>query len=498
MVRRVNSFRHSQRELLRFCVFAVETLLALFDVLPTDLFKPLASPSRRFYADVLLFLFDRTFETAAEAPRRSAVLREVQDYILTWESKNGPLSEFGGENGDVRITAPEDRARTIYQRLRETGWLIEHKDRYIKLVDLDPDAAGLLHILAEIDRGETRSYGGAVVGVLSGLEDAATNPSERSENIRNAVRGARDFASHMRTVSVSLRKVEDRILRQQTLRAVFRHFFEDFVERHLIADFKTLHTKENPFRFRSAIIRQARLMASDAILVRGLSEAYEREGRAKSVADGERAVIRDLSSVIDIFERTEEHLRSIDETASRIERRIMTTAKYMDRSDQGSEAKLIEAMKALSKTGQDAVPVALRFTAHGLPIGPPHISTPRKERGEIQPSEVRDIKRDPAMEARKAAKAEYVRRTRVTSRRVQEFIEGSLGKSEAVRGSDIRIADVDDFVVFQRLRELGSIFDGALARHYEIHHLDERCRNDWIDCQNFEIRRRRQETRNVA
>ncbi|MTH95777.1 Wadjet anti-phage system protein JetA family protein [Roseibium sp. RKSG952] len=472
--------------------------MALFDVLPTDLFKPLASPSRRFYADVLLFLFDRTFETAAEAPRRSAVLREIQDYILVWESRNGALSEFGNDTNDAPITAPEDRARTIYQRLRETGWLIEHKDRYIKLVDLDPDAAGLLHILAEIDRGETRSYGGAVVGVLSGLEDAAMNPAERSENIRNAVRGARDFASHMRTVSVSLRKVEDRILRQQSLRDVFRHFFEDFVERHLIADFKTLHTKENPFRFRSSIIHQARIMASDAILVRGLSESYEREGRARSIKEGERAVIKDLSAVIDIFERTEDHLKSIDDTVSRIERRIMTTAKYMDRADQKSEAKLIEALKALSKVQGNEVPLDPRFTARRLPIGPSHIATPRREREEIRPTEVRDLKRDPVMEARKRAKDEYVRRTRVTSGRLRDFIESALGKAETVNGGDIAIRDVDDFVAFQRLRELGSIFDGSLARHYEITHLDERCRNEWIDCQNFEIRRRRQETRNVA
>ncbi|RWL23444.1 MAG: hypothetical protein EOR63_32155, partial [Mesorhizobium sp.] len=182
-----------------------EVDLALFDVLPSELFKPLGSPSRRFYADLLLFLHERTFSLAAEAPRRAQVLQEIADFQQRWESRNG---DSLAESSDSPATAPEDRARAAYQRLSDTGWLIEHKDRYIRLVDLDPDASGLLHVLSEIERGETRTYGGAVIAVLSSLESAAANPAERSENVRNAVRGARDFLAHMRMVSVSLRKVE--------------------------------------------------------------------------------------------------------------------------------------------------------------------------------------------------------------------------------------------------------------------------------------------------
>lgn len=465
--------------------------MALFDVLPPDLFKPLASPTRRLTADLLLHLQGRTFGMAADAPRRTDVLREIGDYIQRWELQNGPA---GNDDGEASATSIEDRARNVYQRLVDTGWLLEHKDRYIRLVDLDPDASGLLHVLARIERGETRSYGGAVVGVLSALENAAANPVERSENIRNALNGAHDFMAHMRMVSVSLRKVEERILRQQSLRDIFKHFFEDFVERHLIADFKTLHTKDNPFRFRPSIIRQAHAISADPLTVLALAEAYHREGRAPSVKAAEESVLRELSQIVEIFESTERHLAAIDATAARIERRIMNTARYMDRVGRKSEAKLAEAMKSLAWAPDPAegIPVRTALLPRAMPIGPAHIPTPRRERPPIMPTTVREETRDPAMERFAAAKADYVRLTRVTPQGMGAFVEAAMNGKTTVLGSEIRIETVHDFVSFQRLRELGTIFDGSLARRFEIEFLDGRISNDWITCQDFVIRRRKE------
>lgn len=465
--------------------------MALFDVLPPDLFKPLASPTRRLAADLLLHLHVRTFGLAAEAPRRSEVLQEIGDIILRWESQHGPA---GADDGEVPATAIEDRARTLYQRLVDTGWLIEHRDRYIRLVDLDPDASGLLHVLARIEQGQTRSYGGAVVAVLSSLENAAAHPVERSENVRNALGGAHDFMSHMRMVAVSLRKVEEKIVRQQTLREIFRHFFEDFVAKHLIADFKTLHTKNNPFRFRSSIIRQARTMSGDPLTVVALAEAYHREGRAGSLKGGEEIVLRELSTIIEIFESTERHLAAIDATAARIEKRIRNTARYMDRVGRRSEAKLAEAISRLAgvQEPRDGIPVRTALVPRAVPVGPAHIPTPRRERPPIAQSVVRVEVRDPAQEAYSVAKADYVKKTRVTPQGLTAFLDAALGRDRAVRGSEIMIESVEDFVVFQRLREIPSIFDGAIARRFEIEMLDGRVNNDWIDCQDFVIRRRKE------
>ncbi|WAJ27452.1 Wadjet anti-phage system protein JetA family protein [Antarcticirhabdus aurantiaca] len=464
--------------------------MPLFDVLPPDLFKPLAASSRRLYADLLLHLYHRTFELSAEAPRRADVMREIGDFAQRWEEANGP-----GAAGDELRGTPAERARALYGRLLETGWLAEHRDRYVRLVDLDPDASGLLHLLSQIERGETRSYGGAVLGVLSGLESAAGNPRERSENLANALSGATDFMAHMRTVAASLRKVEERILRQQSLRDMFRHFFEDFVERHLIRDYKTLHTKDNPFRFRAAIIRQANRMAEDHELLSELGEAATREGRVSDPVTGRQRARESLAQIVAVFEATEEHLAAIEATVARIERRIVNTARYMDRVTRRTEVGIAEAIQALARLSDEVVDVRPALVLRGLPLGPAHIPAPRREKLPVPPGIVREVSRDPATILYARAKEEYVRRTRVTAPALSAFVDKALAGREAVRGSEIPVASVDDFVAFQRLRELPSIFGGALMRTYSIEMLPERCTNPWISCQDFVIRRRPKEKR---
>lgn len=465
--------------------------MALFDVLPSDLFKPLASPTRLFYADLLLSLHSKTFSLAPEAPRRTEVIGEIQAFLLRWEASNGTVGETGG--GDAPLTAIEDRARTIYQRLVDTGWLIEHRDRYIRLVDLDPDAGNLLHVLAGIERREARTYGGAVVGVLSMLQSATSNPAEFSENLRNALKGALDFMQHMRTVSVSMRKIEERIVRQDSLREIFRHFFEDFVARFLISDFKTLHTKDNPFRFRARIIHQAQTMSASPLVTFALGEAYSREGRATTPRQGEQMVLDDLAEIIRIFESTEGHLAAIDATAARIEKRILTAARYMERAGSQSEARIIEAMKALARTSAGVAGISVRppLLNRRMPLGPAHIPTPRREKPPIARSQVRELPPDPAFAAYRAEKAAYSRRTSVTPESMLAFVERQLRGRTEVRGSDIVIEGVDDFVPFQRLRELPTMFEGVLARRFELIPLDGLVENEWITCQNFVIRRTR-------
>ncbi len=466
--------------------------MPLFDVLPPDLFKPLASSSRRLYADLLLHLHHRTFTLTGAVPRRADVIAEIDAFLARRAPDEARLED------EAPNAKAEERARTAYERLVETGWLVEYRERYLRLVDLDPEASGLLHLLSDIERGDTLSYGGAVLGVLSSLESAANDPQERSENLRNAFRGANEFMAHMRTVSVSLRQAEERILRQPSLRDVFRHFFESFVERHLIRDFKTLHTRDNPFRFRGGILRQAARMADDPDLVAALGRAYAREARAGDETAGASRVREELATIAAVFEATEDHLAGIDATVARIERRIANTARYMDRIQNRSEVGLVDAMKAVAAAGADEVPVGTALLPRILPLGPVHIPAPRRDKPAISRTILSDRAPDPAALRYARAKEEYVRRTRVTPERLSAYVEAALGAKGEMRGRDMRIGSVDDFVAFQRLREIPSIFNGALAKTYEIELLADRCSNDWISCQDFLIRRRKEANRNAA
>ena len=89
-----------------------------------------------------------------------------------------------------------------------------------------------------------------------------------------------------------------------------------------------------------------------------------------------------------------------------------------------------------------------------------------------------------------AAKAEFRRRTTVTPEGMTAFVEARLGKAIRLRGSEIAIKDVDDFIVFQRLREIDVLFDARLGERYAVSRLTERVANGWLDCPDFVLERR--------
>jgi hypothetical protein len=70
------------------------------------------------------------------------------------------------------------------------------------------------------------------------------------------------------------------------------------------------------------------------------------------------------------------------------------------------------------------------------------------------------------------------------------FVEARLGRTRSLRGSQIKITGVDDFIVFQRLREIDVLFEARLGESYAVTRLPERLANGWLDCPDFVVERR--------
>jgi hypothetical protein len=475
--------------------------MALFDRLPDKIFRPLAASNRRFYAALLLHLYEQTFDTAGGTPRKTDVINEIGDFI---DRNTMPDAAFDpnleeGDDGSEKSSADfalkdpkghDVRRYTVYDALAASGWLVEMRDRFRKLVDLSPEGRLLLRDLSRIASGDTRSYGGAVLNVLGNLNEAIAHPDARSEHVRNAWQFSRDFMQHLRALAARMRQLENDIMHHEGLGPLFRAFFEDFVTRHLVTDYKTLYTKHNPFRLRHDILEKAREIEGNALLMSRLVEGYVREQRASDAAEAESVIRRELAEVHRIFEGIDRQLEVIDETQSRIESRIRTAIRYMDRHDGGLIERTAKAIETLGRCGLslngvvDTQGHVFRFEP---PLGGDSLTTPRPKPAEIRRTRVRETPPDPALIAFEQAKEEYARRLIVTPQRIAAFIERALAGRDRVRADEIEIGTVDDFVVFQRLRETDVMFDGLLAGRWQVLRSEVYTENDWEAFPDFEI-----------
>lgn len=474
-------------------------MMALFDTLPDKIFRPLAAMNRRFYAALLLHLYEHSFDSVGDTPRVTDLIAEIGDFIdrhttddaafdATNEEAAGPVHSLA-----LRAAKGQDVRRYMaYATLQDAGWFIELRDRYRKLVDLSPEGRLLLRELHKIASGDVRSYGGVVLNVLGNLEQAIAEPDSRSENVRNAWQFSRDFVQHLRTLSARMRQVEDEIVNQDGLRNFFRAFFEDYISKYLITDYKTLYTKNNPFRFRGRILERVRQIENDALLLPRLAAGYVREGRAEGPETAAATIVGELADVYRTFDNIDRHLEIIGETQARIERRVHTVIRYMDRDSGALLDRATQALRALGESGLSNA--GLVETAPHLLPSQRHLSedglyqqraTPR----DIPRARYRETPPDPAVVAFERAKEIYAQRMSVTSQRLTAFLDRALGDRTTIKASEIAVETVDDFVVFQRLRETDLMFDGLLARRFRILRDTVLAENEWLQFTDFSIER---------
>lgn len=464
----------------------------LFGKLPADVFRLFTGSSRGFFADLLEYLDDEVFGIAGELVSRRAAIDAIGEFIRR-EAQDLAFEETEGERLSVEERRDADpRKFFAYYRLVDTGWIVEHRDRYRRIVDIDPDARLLLQALLEIKSGRMRSYGGEVSQVQTLLESAKLQPQDKFENVANAGRSAKSFRNHLRSVTGAMRKIENVLVQQTDLKSLFGTYFNDFVAEQLIVDYKRLHTQDNPFRFRVDILDLAQQMANDQNLIETLAEAMVRQGRSGDAEEALERIQNDLQTVVSVFQAIDDHLELIYSTQSRIERRVRNTVRYMDRISEIQTDRITRAIELLGDTGltNDApVSVGHKFITIRPAICEGNLYMPARKRGDPERKPLSQRQKDPALEAFRRDLMAYHERARITPNKLIAYIERALGDRQEIAAAEMPLETLDDFFLFERLRDLPYLADGAFRQRYELDLTGERLENEWIACPDFILRR---------
>lgn len=464
----------------------------IFNGLPADLFGVFAGSKRWFYADLLEYIDRQIFGDEPGVVSWRTFMESMREYIDR-EARDVCVDDQDGPTGPVP-SGIDSRAFVFYTRLVKTGWLIEMRDRYRRIVDMNPNARLVLTTLLEIKEGKTRSYGGEVLQVLLQLEGADRDPENRSEAIRNAARSARSFMHHLRSIASAVRQIEEDLIDQTDMRTLFRRFFTDFVEKFLISDFKQIKSTTNPFRFRRKIIDTAEGILANDERIAALAESYVREGREERLEQAKIMIESELKVVIHVFEAVGSYLDLIEAANQRLERRISNTIRFMDRIAESSTERVVEALEklgSLAGDGETEIGVAHALIGGEPLVGQDDLYQHKKPREAYRPQKLRRRPVDPAfIEYRKAADA-YRARGIVNAVKMGAYLEWAMGDRREIRASELPIRSLDDFFVFERLRALRQIDEGALAGRFDVETTSSTFENEWITCPDFAIRRKR-------
>jgi len=468
----------------------------LFDRLPDRLFSPLASANRRIYGALLLDLYPLFFDQihADVFPSRDTVRQEIEERLAVM------AAAWQEEPDAAPVPAPTSEpegnpAAQAYRRLLTAGWIEEEMEGYRVRVTVPPAVGTLWASLMEVARPDRVFYGGMVLSIFNNVQKAWEEPQAQVLALRQAAREARGFLQHLNTMIYGLKGLLGDIAGCDDHRQILSRFFDDFVERILVQDYKRLKTRNNPFRYRQQILQRVRELEYDLERKQALVAGYlEQTGESDSEAAWQ-AINDDIRQLRDCFERLDGHLDRVDRFRARVERRVADTVRYLDRTQPGMAARIAGLLRGLGPrlaglADGDATPLSLPLI-DVLPVGPQSLREAPRHRRPPEPRPLVNPPVDPEMQARQQALRAYLDRRRIDPKRIALYLERQLAGRGNIDGAAMTIASVEDFIAFTHVRHLSYLPGAARLRQaYRIEQRDGLINNDWLRCPDFAVLRR--------
>ena len=468
----------------------------LFDRLPDRLFSPLASPNRRVYGALLLDLYPLFFDQIHSDvfPSRETVRQEIEERLAVM------AAAWQDEPDAAPVPAPTSEpegnpAAQAYRRLLMAGWIEEEMEGYRVRVTVPPAVGTLWASLMEVARPDRVFYGGMVLSIFNNVQKAWEEPRAQVLALRQAAREARRFLQHLNTMIYGLKGLLGDITGCDDHRRILSRFFDDFVERILVQDYKRLKTRNNPFRYRQQILQRVRELEYDLERKQSLVAGYLEQTGESDSESAWQSINDDIRQLRDVFERLDGHLDRVDRFRARVERRVADTVRYLDRTQPGMAARIAGLLRGLGPRlaglgDGEATPLTLPLI-DVLPVGPQSLKEAPRHHRPPEPRPLVSPPVDPAMQARQQALRAYLDRRRIDPKRIALYLERQLAGRGHIDGAAMTIASVEDFIAFTHVRHLGYLPGAARLRQaYRIEPRDGLIDNDWLRCPDFAVLRR--------
>ena len=458
----------------------------LFDVLPDEAFRPLTGKYKVAYSAMLQRLNDGLFSVeATDQPTKPSLVHELSDCL---DALRAGMHQH--EADAFRLTGAD-----AYAELLECGWISEQREGWTVYVEMDERTSRLLATLCGLHEEPDRTFSGTMVSVLANLETAVADPALNGMAVVSAAREARDFARYVRGVVGSLKGIEKALLTQASLNGLVRAFFEEFVDRIVIGDYRNLTLSRNhPYSVKWRIVSLVDDISGDPDLFSAIAASMVQHGGQD--ASGAAATLqKNLLAIGSALDSIESFRLRIDTAKAGVERRFANTLRYMDLLESGRGERFSAALSAFGRNAPPGLPGRSAIGIHTglLPLMVHYdlarASRPQAPRRPLEIQRFHQTRPDPLRTAFDRAKADFDRQISITPQRFMAYVAAKLSAGGSVEARDIPPADIEEMVIFSSLlaAPLPVI---RIASEVNLRRVPgRRISNKWIECDDFVLER---------
>lgn len=322
--------------------------MKFFDVIPSELFSPLASPNRVLYADALDVLYS--------AYRDNLKIREDVFYSMLRSKLEEQLADATFEGEDIDEEELRDisgRARFLIRKLCSKGWFEKERgDDFEEYITVPGYSSRLLELFHQLrDDSPVRGYS-YVFNTYSSLKVAneGGNVYEKMAAIYSAYENTSELIKLLQMVYHNVKRYFRMQSDMQDVNQVLASHFDDLGQKVIEAYIRPLKIKDSVPKYRVPIQSVLKNWAEDDALLLAMANAALQDKRGDTVENCRSDLLQKIFWVDERYDNLEhDYLDEIDTQVRRCTRAATQKVENLMNRDQNVRGNLNVLLTALSR-----------------------------------------------------------------------------------------------------------------------------------------------------
>lgn len=322
--------------------------MKFFDVIPSELFSPLASPNRVLYADALDVLYS--------AYRDNLKIREDVFYSMLRSKLEEQLADATFEGEDIDEEELRDisgRARFLIRKLCSKGWFEKERgDDFEEYITVPGYSSRLLELFHQLrDDSPVRGYS-YVFNTYSSLKVANEGGSvyEKMAAVYSAYENTSELIKLLQMVYHNVKRYFRMQSDMQDVNQVLASHFDDLGQKVIEAFIRPLKIKDSVPKYRVPIQSVLKNWAEDDALLLAMANAALQDKRGDTVENCRSDLLQKIFWVDERYDNLEhDYLDEIDTQVRRCTRAATQKVENLMNRDQNVRGNLNVLLTALSR-----------------------------------------------------------------------------------------------------------------------------------------------------
>lgn len=421
-------------------------IATIFDRLPYGLFQPLASRNRRNYWNLIVRLYEEYFSHEVDMPENGYTHRDIVIPIERFIQHDPNWVDEG--EGDVPISV---RANQKLAYLLESGWLVETTHIMRRVVEMRPDIQQFLEMLISFSDQGPQFLGGKVQMIYSSLRDVELDPYGSASTFHEVSKEVKRLVSGVGATRTQVSELMKILREKQDPGDYVASFFQDYISKIYIADYKELRTTNHPLRHRNAIMNIVSRLRFDRQKNANLRAWYEAQDWGHRSAEEEMA--RDFRRYA-ILERIESHLDRLNAVVVSANKQAMAFIHYRMRNRGELDRSIDRTLEVVSAVPDDHV-IDTSF-APGPRLAYDSLASPKRVRTAPRRPLIKKRELSPRQKAINALMLRMRERRTITPEVLSSYLDQALGDARHLSNDDLPIRDIQTLCSFMTLNRLGA------------------------------------------